>query len=249
MAPKKTNKKTSTKSTKATAKPAAKKATAKSQKVEKSEPKAKTVKTKRSYTKYIITAAVVGIVVLGLIFLKNQIFVATVNGRPITRWELVNELEKQGGSFVLENMIVLELIDQEAYKAGIVITQQEIDEEIEKQKETLGEGVELETALAAQGRSMDDLVKEIVINKKLERLVADKLEVTDEEVNEYYTTEKEYYDEQEITEEEAKAQIRESVKQQKLQFEVSSYIQELKQKAVVNYYLQKVKPAEQVPAY
>ena len=61
------------------------------------------------------------IVVVGIFGYKyrSEFIVATVNGKPITRFELVKELEKQGATQALDSIIIQKLIAEKSKKKKI----------------------------------------------------------------------------------------------------------------------------------
>ncbi len=61
--------------------------------------------------------------------------VATVNAEPITRGELVDELLVRHGELVLEDMIRTRAVEQAMARAGVEVTEEEIDAEIERERE------------------------------------------------------------------------------------------------------------------
>jgi len=63
--------------------------------------------------------------------------VATVNGEPITRGELVNELIVRHGKAVLEDLIRQRAVEQEVVRAGITVTDEEVANEIERERAEL----------------------------------------------------------------------------------------------------------------
>ncbi len=177
-----------------------------------------------------ITIAVLVIVLALILFLLKGLFVAaTVNGYPITRLALVKELEKSNGSSVLQSLITKELIAQEARRNSVVVTKADIDAEIAKIEETIkAQGQTLEEALLAQGWTRADLEDQIKTQKIVEKLLADKVTITDQEI-ENYIKENKSTDPREAIE----AQL----KQQKLFEAYQAWIAELMAKAKISYWV------------
>ncbi len=173
-----------------------------------------------------------------LLFYFKQLFVAAVvNNKPITRFTLDRELEKQGGQQVLESLVTKSLILQEAKNQGVIITQKEIDEkisEIEKQVES--QGSDLDTLLLTQGQTRKSLEEQIKIELIIGEILNDEITISDEEVQEYYEENKEYYGE-EANFEEIKESIREELRQTKLSERFQLWLEEVKQKAKIYYFL------------
>ena len=103
---------------------------------------------------------------------KNEVVLATVNGKPITRLKLWKRLEQQGGAQTLDSLITQELILQEGKEQNIVVSQQVIDEEIGNIEKTVSlQGSTLEQALETQGMSKEEFQNQIKIQILLEKLM------------------------------------------------------------------------------
>ena len=184
----------------------------------------------------LIIAAV--LVVGGLVFYYKDILVAaTVNGSPISRLAMIRQLEKSAGKNMLEDLITKKLINDEAVKARISISEDVINAAIQETKTQLeAQGQTLEGALAAQGMTQDDLRDQIIIRKQLEQLLADKIQVSDEEIQQYIK-------DNQVTipagkEAEYQKQIKDQLQQQKLSSEAGTFVESLKSKASIHYFVQ-----------
>jgi hypothetical protein len=183
----------------------------------------------------IIVAAVV---VLGILayFVRNLVIVATVNGSPISRFEVIQKLEKASGKALLNSLITEKLVKAEAAAKNIVISDDEINGEIKKvEDEVSAQGTTLDQALAGQGMSRDDLRTEVVLRKEMEKLLGDKMTVTDQEVAQYIKDNK-------ITvvkgdEAATNDQIKSELSSQKFSTEAQTLIAELKSKAKIQYFV------------
>lgn len=168
---------------------------------------------------------------------KGFFVAATVDGSPISRFSIMREAEKQAGKDMLESIIVERLIRKEAAAKGMTATDEEVDSEIQKiSGEIAAQGAgTLEEALAAEGLSMEDFRKQIAIQKEVEKLLADKITVTDDEVTQFM-------EENEI---EAPAEngenflalVKEQIAQQKFSEEIGSLIETLKAQASIRYFV------------
>ena len=68
---------------------------------------------KVNFFQILILLVIIGIVIFGYKY-RGEFIVATVNGKPVTRLELISELEKQGASKALDSIIVQKLIAEKA---------------------------------------------------------------------------------------------------------------------------------------
>src|SRR3972149_1104298 len=186
--------------------------------------------------KAILTAAVLGVAALG--YLGRGLFVvALVNGTPISRLAVGRELEKQGGSETLDNLVVKSLIFQEARKKGVTVSQQELDLELSRINDIVSkQGMTLDEALALQNQSKNDLIEQIKLQKTVERILADKIAVTEEEVNDYFDKNKELFDDGAKLED-VSGEIRNQLAQTKLSSAYQSWITDLKASASINYFV------------
>jgi len=183
----------------------------------------------------IIIVVIIALGVLAYVF-KGLFIVATVNGSPISRLAIIRELKKASGKDLLDSLIVKKLVQNEANAKKIVVSDDEINEEIKKiEDQVIAQGATLDAALAAQGMSMEDLRKQIIFQKEVEKLVADKINVTDEEVAQYIKDNAISIPEgQEAT---TIAQIKDELRNQKLSTEANVLIAALKSQAKIRYFV------------
>ncbi len=112
--------------------------------------------------------------------------VAVVNADPITRKTLADEAVKRYGVDVLDNMVNRHLILQECRHNGIEVTKQQVRDEIRRLAAKFGLSLESYLQLLQEERdiSPNQYSREIIWPMlALRRLVADKVQVTDEEFN------------------------------------------------------------------
>lgn len=168
---------------------------------------------------------------------KSAFVVAFVNGRPITRLEIIKELERQGGAQTLDSLVSKVLIEQEAQKKGISVSQQEIDAELKDIEEQLKtQGQSLDQVLEAQGLSRKDLEEQTRLRIFLEKLLEDKVKVTDKEIEQALKEQKDALKESDDPEE-LRNQIKENLRNQKLSTEAQAYLQSLQEEAKIQYWM------------
>ncbi len=114
--------------------------------------------------------------------------VATVNGVAISKDKLFDSMAELGGKQTLDNLIQDELVMQAADKAGVKVTDADVDKEIASIKARFPSETEFESALQQANMTLDDLKKQtpmqLRIRKILEPQVIDK--VTDADVKKYF---------------------------------------------------------------
>lgn len=182
--------------------------------------------------------------VLGALFAFKDLFIAaTVNGTPISRWSIIRELEKNSGQQALDIIITKKLIETEAVKAGVSISKEELEAEIKTIEDQVStQGGTLEMALAQQGITGEQFREQLELQKKLEKILADTVQVTDEEVNQYLAQSQAPIPAG-TDESEFKNQIREQLKNQKFNVEADKWITGIKGNAEIRYYVDYGKPA------
>jgi len=189
-------------------------------------------------TKKVLIVFLALLIFVFLLFnIKHLFIAAVVNNKPITRFALDRELEKQGGQQVLESLITKSLILQEAKKQGVKINDEEINEkisEIETQLES--QGTDLDTLLQTQGQTRQTLEEQIKIELIIEKIFDEEVSISDEQVRDYFEENKGLLGE-DATFEEVKDQLEEELRQQELSNRFQLWLDELKQKSKIYYFL------------
>ncbi|MCL5438936.1 MAG: SurA N-terminal domain-containing protein [Patescibacteria group bacterium] len=178
------------------------------------------------------------LIIIAIIYLKKDLFiVATVNGQPISRLSVINELEGQAGKQVLDQLVTKSLILQEAKKQNVNISQKDIDSEIEKVKKELEKnGQSLDQLMQFQNLTKEKLNEQIKIQLIIDRILGKNITVTDKEVNDYLEKNKDVLDKNK-SQDELKVGIKDQIKQQKLSDEFKAWVTQLQTKAKINYYV------------
>jgi|GEM_PF-515088 len=170
----------------------------------------------------LVLAALLIVVLVKPPFVPNKAeAVATVNGKEITKDQLYDELSKAGGGeAALDELIMKELVRQEAAKKNITVTAADIDKEIETYKKNFGSEENLNLALTQSGMTMELLRENIEMNQLLTKILEPEVKVTDEQVKQTFEENKASFDTPE--------QVRASVILVKTEAEANEIIKELK---------------------
>ncbi|MBB3109342.1 foldase protein PrsA [Paenibacillus phyllosphaerae] len=123
--------------------------------------------------------------------------VATVNGAKITKDQLYDTMISYGGGSMLDSLISDELLKQEADKAGIAVTDADIEKEIEAIKKSFTTEDEFNAWLQNYGMTMDSFREQVPQQVMLRKILEPQTGVTDEQVKQYYEDNKASYDTQE----------------------------------------------------
>ena len=139
-----------------------------------------------------LTKVALIVVVLGLvaIFVSNKglLVAAIVNGRPIFRWQLTRVLTSRFGQQTLDNMISQALVDEEAKKAGLSISQAEIVKKESDLVQSLGGNVSIDDILKYQGMTKADFEDQLRLQLTVEKLLGKDITITDADIDAYIAT-------------------------------------------------------------
>jgi hypothetical protein len=191
----------------------------------------KTIKPKK-----ILWPIIILIVLLALWFLKDQLIVATINGKPITRFQVIKELEQQGASQILESLITRELVDQAVKEANVEIDEEAVAAQIAEIEESLSaQGQNLDDILAMQNLTRADVEEDIRLNLQVDKILAEEIQVSEEEVLEYFETNKEFLGE-DLDFEEMREQIEAQVIQEKRTEAQQEWLETIREEANIRYF-------------
>ncbi|MEK7571285.1 MAG: SurA N-terminal domain-containing protein [Patescibacteria group bacterium] len=187
---------------------------------------------------HVILIGVIVLVGAFLYFFRGLFVAAVVNGQPISRMSVVNEAEKQSGKQALETLVRNNLIEQEAQKQKVSVTEKEIDDEIKKVESQLAkQGQKIDDVLAIQGMTKEDLRELIRLDKLVGKIVGKDIKITDEEINKYIEENKEMLPADQ-DENPLKASVKEQLNQQKLNEKVRTWLEGIQKKANIMYFVQ-----------
>ena len=149
----------------------------------------------------------------GSTFFKNSEAVATVDGEKITKEALYDEMESQYGASILDSLITNKLVELEAKKEGVQVTDAELEAELDAFIESYGGEDTFNSALEYNGMTLDVFKKDMKNSMLIEELLAPEVEITDEDMQTYFDENKEEFNQKEqvrashiLVEDEATAQ-------------------------------------------
>jgi foldase protein PrsA len=114
--------------------------------------------------------------------------VAKVNGVTIGKAALYDALVKAGGSQTLQSLVSEELVRQEGDKAGVEVTDADLDKELASIKKSFPSEAEFEQALIQYNITLDKLKEDMKIQALLRKMLEPQVKVSDEDVKTYYDT-------------------------------------------------------------
>lgn len=167
--------------------------------------------------------------------LRGQYLAAMVNGKPVFRHQLNKQLTSAYGKEVLENVILENLIKEEATKNQVAISDEEIEAEIKKISAGLGEGVTLEQALAAQGMTLDSFKEQMKTRLLVYKILEKDIIISDEEVDKYIKDNAKTLTA--TAEADKKTEAKTIIKEQKISEKIQTWISDLLSKAKITRFL------------
>ena len=148
---------------------------------------------KRFKMSYVIYFVCVLILIVGSLLLINYIdrddqVVATVNGEEISKEELYQAMLEGNGRDILDQLILEHLVLQEGEKLGIVVSESEIDTELNQVVEDSfrGDMEQFRQALLEYGITEEHVRERIRIEQILKKIAEGRLEITEEDEKEYF---------------------------------------------------------------
>lgn len=142
-----------------------------------------------------ILAVVLVALIIGAVYLTQRSeTIATVDKEKISQEQLNEELNKQYGASVLNTMISNKVVDLEADKEKVKVTDKEIKAELDKMVEQYGGQDTFNMLLAQNGLTEDVFKEQIEQNLKVTKILEPSIEITDDEIKTYFEDNKASFD-------------------------------------------------------
>jgi len=181
---------------------------------------------------YLCLAAIIIVITAAFLIFsqdKKSEVVARVGEEEITKEELYDSLVEYYGYNVLDSMITDKIIEIEARKNNIVITESEIQEEMDSMIESYGGEEYFNAQLEYAGVTQEDVKADVKMYLKTIKLLEPRIKVTDEEISAYFEENKEDFIQEGQTEaslEENRTIIEEILRNDKINTEYSAWLAE-----------------------
>ena len=134
----------------------------------------------------VLIIASLALIDLGVQYLNNDYSVAVVNGNRITKREWDDRLEAAYGPSIASQLIDEEIITMEAKEAGVTVTEEAVDTEVDLIIESIGGQESFDMALAANNISLEELRDQIRMDLLATELLAPNLEYTEDDVKAFF---------------------------------------------------------------
>lgn len=154
----------------------------------------------------VIAVLLVAVVIMGVLMTQERPqdgrVAAVVNGDQIMVDELFDLLYAQGGSEILDQLITRQLIIQEAGRLGIVVSEGDVDAEIDNVIEEgfMGSEEEFLMILAQYGVTLEAFREDARLNLLAREIAMEQTEFTEEQGREFFEENRHFYEQQEEVE-------------------------------------------------
>lgn len=143
-------------------------------------------KTSRKIVIFLIIAASFLTLISGCSSKSSREVVARVNGEEISKDELYDVMVKSIGEDALNYLISQKIIDLEAKKQNIVVTNEDINKELEKVYAYYGGEEAFKQSLQMSGYSFEEYKKSLSMNIKTKKLLQPRISITEDEMKAYF---------------------------------------------------------------
>jgi foldase protein PrsA len=123
--------------------------------------------------------------------------VAKVDGAAISQDELYDVMVEQYGAATVEQLIADKIVDSEAKKEKVTITDEELNAEVDKLKESYGGEDVFNQMLESNNTTVDVLKEDLKNYLTIRKLLEPQIEITDEELQTYFEENKDSFGEAE----------------------------------------------------
>lgn len=180
----------------------------------------------------------VAVLLLALLFwkFKGYFIAATVNGQPISRFELNDQLVRRFGQQILDNIVGERLILAAVRQKGIFITDSEIDSKVKQIEDKLKGKATLSEALTTQGLTMPMFRRQLEIQTSVEKLFDKEASVSSQDIDDYYSKNTSLYKNATDTAS-VKEEIKSLLKQQKTNDLFEKWFSEMRKNAKIVKFL------------
>src|SRR3989344_959513 len=203
-------------------------------------PEKETVNVSVAPKKFFVLAMIVllgGLLLLGAKKYKGLIVAGKVNGQVVTRLQLEKTLNDRYAKQTFDDLAGTILVKQLAKQNAVVISEEDVNNEITATEQRLGGKEALQTTLDRMGyttaRFQDEMRTQVLVAKLASKVLT--VDVTDDEVKKFFDENKTLFPDKKF--DEVKADIKLNLTQQKVQQEFTTWFAEQKKQASIASYL------------
>lgn len=191
---------------------------------------------KRSrFRKLAIIVFIIALIAFLLYWNKGLFVVALVNGKPILRTELNDELSKRYGSRTLDAMVSERLVADEVKKQNVSVSSEEVEQKVAELTKSLPQGVNFDDALRAQGMTNDQFKHQLRLQLAVDRLLGKEISISTKDVDDYMKENKQSLPATDPAT--LRTQVEQTLRQQKIAELFQGWFASLKEKASIQRFL------------
>jgi foldase protein PrsA len=151
-------------------------------------------KKKRSITLWSVLGGVVVIGTMLAVFgFSKEDVVAKVGSKSISKEDLYTTLVDQYGEAALDTLIAEKIVELESVEEEITVKESEMDEELQTIQDSYGDEEAFNEALASSGASLDSVKENIKTYLLTEKLLKDRISISDDQIKEYFEANKDSF--------------------------------------------------------
>lgn len=166
---------------------------------------------------------------------RQRFVVAFVNGQPITRWQLNDQLTDRYGSRTLDAMISEKLVADEIKKQKVEVDEQELKARMDQLEKSLPQGMNFDDALKAQGLTNQQFKNQLRLQLAVDKLLGQEVSMSAVEVENYMKENKASLPATDPAS--LQKQVEETLRRQKTEELFQGWFASLKEKASIQRYL------------
>jgi foldase protein PrsA len=138
-----------------------------------------------------ILVLVIGVLILAIgVFLSLALpkdkAIAKIDGDSISKDELYDVMVKQYGAATVEQLIADKIVASEAKKQKVTISDEDLNKEVDKLKESYGGEEVFNQVLASNNTTVDVLKEDLKNYLTMRKLIEPQIKITDEELKTYF---------------------------------------------------------------
>ncbi|WP_299087270.1 peptidylprolyl isomerase [uncultured Metabacillus sp.] len=119
--------------------------------------------------------------------------VAKVGDESITKDNLYTFFVEQNGEAAVDTLITKSIIEQEAKKEKVSVSDKEVDAELQELIDSYGGEETFNQQLTASGLTEEDVKEDVKTNLQIEKILEPSIEITEEEMKTYFDENKESF--------------------------------------------------------
>ena len=145
------------------------------------------VSTQRNILLGLVVMLLAALIPVGILYYQtNSRAVATVDGQRIEKEELYQFMARQNGQQALDSLVSQKIVDLEAGKQNIGVSEEEIQAELQSYYDYYGGEEAFMQSLTASGYPPEQIRQDIAVTVKIKKLLEPRIAISEEEMETYF---------------------------------------------------------------